>query len=138
MLKASRRCARVQGRAPGLAPLTGRARARPSPALSSQGSRYVARLEGLYEDAEHAYLVQELCGQGLTLKALLGARGGCLPEAEAAAVMRGVLDVLCECHRRDLVYGDVKVRRGTARRGCQEGWGGGRTPRRRLWAAAGV
>jgi serine/threonine protein kinase len=48
-------------------------------------------------------------GRGRTLKALLEERGGRLAEAEAAAVMRGVLDVLCEAHRRDIAYGDVKV-----------------------------
>ncbi len=78
------------------------------PPRPSQGSKYVARLEGLYEDDVSAYLVQELCGGGRTLKALLQARGGRLAEPDAAAVMRGVLDVLCEAHRRDFVYGDVK------------------------------
>ncbi|GBF91720.1 CDPK-related kinase-like [Raphidocelis subcapitata] len=73
-----------------------------------QGSRYVTPLLGLYEDDARAYLVQELVGRGRTLKALLEARGGRLEEAEAAAVMRGVLDVLCEAHRRDIAYGDVK------------------------------
>jgi hypothetical protein len=88
--------------------------------MAAQGSRYVARLEGLYEDEERAYLVQELVGGGTTLKALLDARGGRLREAEAASVMRGVLDVLCECHRRDIVYGDVKVGRRPAEGGA---WG---------------
>jgi len=45
---------------------------------------------------------------GGTIKARLDAGGGKLPEAEAAAVMRGVLDVLVECHRREIAYADVK------------------------------
>ncbi|KAI8473290.1 MAG: kinase-like domain-containing protein [Monoraphidium minutum] len=75
--------------------------------LSVQGSRYVARLLALYEDDSCAYLVQEYL-EGGTLKRRLDAAGGKLGEAEAAAVMRGVLDVLCEAHRRDICYGDVK------------------------------
>jgi calcium-dependent protein kinase len=70
------------------------------------GSKFVARLEGLYEDEEHAYIVQELCAGG-DLKGLLD-RKGCISEAEAATVMRGVLDVLIECHRRSICYGDLK------------------------------
>lgn len=66
----------------------------------------MARLEGLYEDEDNAYLVQELCDG--TIKGLLEARG-VLGEAEAATLMRGVLDVLFECHQRDMCYGDVKV-----------------------------
>lgn len=74
---------------------------------AAQGSRYVVRHEGHYEDASSAYLVQELVGGG-TLKALLDRSGGKLAEGQAAAVMRGVLDVLFEVHRQDLCYGDVK------------------------------
>ncbi len=35
-------------------------------------------------------------------------RAGSLPEQVAAAIMHGVLDVLVECHRQGLVYGDLK------------------------------
>lgn len=70
----------------------------------------MARLEGLYEDAERAYLVQELIGEGVTLKEHLARAGGRLPERDAAAAVACVLDVLCECHAHGLVYGDVKVR----------------------------
>jgi calcium-dependent protein kinase len=67
----------------------------------------VARLEGLYEDSHNAYLVQELVPGG-TVKARLAGRGGSLPEREAAGVMRGVLDVLVECHALGTAYADVK------------------------------
>lgn len=73
---------------------------------AQQGSKFVARLEGVYEDDEHAYIVQELCGGG-DLKSLLDEQG-CLSEVEAATIMRGVLDVLVECHRRHICYGDLK------------------------------
>ncbi|GBF90932.1 CDPK-related kinase-like [Raphidocelis subcapitata] len=72
-----------------------------------QGSAFVARLEGLYEDRECAFLLGELLTGG-TVRDLLAARGGRLEEADAAAVMRGVFDVLLECHGRGWVYADVK------------------------------
>ena len=78
-------------------------------AAAQQRSRFVARLRALYEEEGAALLVSELVGEGLTLKARLeAAPGGRLPEAEAAAVLRCVLDVLTGCHARGLVFGDVK------------------------------
>lgn len=71
-----------------------------------QKSMYVAQLYGAYEDEDNCYLVQELC-QGGDLRELLEAHGP-LSEAEAATVMRGVLDVMVECHRNGICYGDVK------------------------------
>lgn len=59
------------------------------------------------QDEEHAYIVQELCAGG-NLKGLLDQKG-CISEVETANVMRGVLDVLVECHRRSICYGDLKV-----------------------------
>eukprot|EP00775_Hariotina_reticulata_P011054 gene11054-11209_t len=72
----------------------------------AQGSRYVARIEGLYEDDDHAYILQELCAGG-NLKSFLDANG-CCTELESATIMRGVIDFLVECHRRNICYGDVK------------------------------
>lgn len=98
-----------------------------SPSFSSshpQASQFVARLEGLYEDDENAYLVSELCGA--TVRGLLDERGGRLDEADAAVVMRGVLDVLVESHQRGVAYGDVKVRPHVA---CVGAGDGGRSPR---------
>eukprot|EP00882_Tetradesmus_deserticola_P004978 GHRQ01005247.1.p1 GENE.GHRQ01005247.1~~GHRQ01005247.1.p1 ORF type:complete len:460 (+),score=164.08 GHRQ01005247.1:657-2036(+) len=74
--------------------------------LQAQGSKFVARLEGLYEDEDHAYLVQELCAGG-DLKTLLDANG-CVNEVEAAAIMRGVLDMLAELHSKSICYADLK------------------------------
>lgn len=74
---------------------------------SVQGSQFVARIEGLYEDAENAYLVQELCTGG-TIKALMEEHNGPLSEVEAAFIMRGVLDMLVEAHQQGICYGDVK------------------------------
>jgi serine/threonine protein kinase len=76
-------------------------------ATAAAACRYVARLEGLFEDEDQAYMVQELCGGG-SLKDLLSARGGALSEGESIAVMAGVLDLLSECHKRDICYGDLK------------------------------
>ncbi|KAL6759758.1 kinase-like domain-containing protein [Haematococcus lacustris] len=72
---------------------------------SCQGSQYVVRLEGLYEDAEHVMLVQELCSGG-DLRSVL--KRGQLTEFETAQVMRAVLDVVHECHSQGILYGDVK------------------------------
>jgi serine/threonine protein kinase len=58
------------------------------------------------QDDSHAYIVQELCTGG-TLRDLLSANGTC-GEQEAAPIMRGVLDLLVECHRRHICYGDLK------------------------------
>ncbi|GFH13487.1 protein kinase domain-containing protein [Haematococcus lacustris] len=71
---------------------------------SCQGSQYVVRLEGLYEDAEHVMLVQELCSGG-DLRSVL--KRGQLTEFETAQVMRAVLDVVHECHSQGILYGDV-------------------------------
>lgn len=75
----------------------------------AQGSRFVARLEGVYEDdaAGDALIVTELLDGG-TVRDLQAARGGRLPEREAAAVMRGVLDALAELHAAGWVHLDVK------------------------------
>jgi calcium/calmodulin-dependent protein kinase I len=75
---------------------------------SVQGSAFVARLHGTYETSDAALIVQELC-TGATIKQLLEAAPSArLPERQAAAIMRGVLDVLCECHARGLIFCDVK------------------------------
>lgn len=59
------------------------------------------------QDEEHAYIVQELCDGG-DLKSLLEEKG-CISEVETAIIMRGVLDVLVECHKLHICYGDMKV-----------------------------
>ncbi|WIA29513.1 hypothetical protein OEZ86_012014 [Tetradesmus obliquus] len=74
--------------------------------VQAQGSKFVAKLEGLYEDEEHAYIVQELCAGG-DLKSLLDANG-CVSEVEAATIMRGVLDMLVELHSKSICYADLK------------------------------
>ncbi|KAF6252390.1 kinase-like domain-containing protein [Scenedesmus sp. NREL 46B-D3] len=74
--------------------------------VQAQGSKFVAKLEGLYEDEEHAYIVQELCAGG-DLKTLLDANG-CVSEVEAATIMRGVLDMLVELHSKSICYADLK------------------------------
>ena len=77
-----------------------------------QGCPSVVRLHGVYEDESYAYLIMELCGGG-TLGDVLDARGA-LPEHEAAAVLRQLLEAVRAAHARGTCYG---VRR--------EGGGGG-------------
>lgn len=58
------------------------------------------------QDDKHAFIVQELCTGG-TLRDHLNANGTC-SEQDAASIMQGVLDLLVECHRRHICYGDLK------------------------------
>lgn len=58
------------------------------------------------QDEDKVYIVQELCTGG-TLCDHLKAKGPC-SEHEAANIMQGVLDLLVECHRRQICYGDLK------------------------------
>jgi calcium-dependent protein kinase len=58
------------------------------------------------QDEEQVYIVQELC-MGGSLQEYLAAKGTC-SEYESAAIMQGVLDLLVECHRRHIYYGDLK------------------------------
>jgi calcium-dependent protein kinase len=60
----------------------------------------------LLQDEDHAYIVQELCTGG-SLHEHLSTKGTC-SEPEAATIMQGVLDLLVECHRRHICYGDLK------------------------------
>ena len=50
--------------------------------------------------------MQELCTGG-SLHEHLSTKGTC-SEPEAATIMQGVLDLLVECHRRHICYGDLK------------------------------
>jgi serine/threonine protein kinase len=61
---------------------------------------------GFVQDEEKAYIVQELCTGG-TLHEHLDTKGTC-SEQEAANIMQGVLDLLVECHKRSICYGDLK------------------------------
>ncbi|KAI8474174.1 MAG: kinase-like domain-containing protein [Monoraphidium minutum] len=67
----------------------------------------VVRTRALFEDAFCCYIVQDLVVGG-SLQALVDAQGGRLSEAEAAAVLAGVLDALVACHAEGICYGDVK------------------------------
>lgn len=69
--------------------------------------RSVVRPRAVHTDSYSVYLVMDLVPGG-SLQALLDARGGRLPEAEAAAALRGVLDALAACHAEGVCYGDVK------------------------------
>lgn len=76
-----------------------------------QSSAFAARLEGVYTEPASgtALIVQELVAGGSLRERLAAAPGGRLPEAEAAALARGVLDVLSELHAQGIAHGDVKV-----------------------------
>ena len=69
--------------------------------------RSVVRTHAVHTDTYTVYLVQDLAPGG-SLQALLDARGGCLPEPEAAAALAGVLDALVACHSEGVCYGDVQ------------------------------
>lgn len=59
------------------------------------------------QDEHNAYIVQELCTGG-SLHEQLSSKGRLSSELEAATIMQGVLDLLVECHRRHICYGDLK------------------------------
>eukprot|EP00884_Botryococcus_braunii_P017194 jgi/Botrbrau1/4158/Bobra.0192s0026.1 len=64
------------------------------------------QLLGVYEDEQSVYVVTELC-KGGDLDALLKVRGH-LTEWETAKVAHDILQVLCECHRQNICYADIK------------------------------
>eukprot|EP00955_Chlamydomonas_euryale_P022030 232740-Chlamydomonas_euryale.AAC.1 len=70
-----------------------------------QRSAYVISCDGVFQDADNVYLVQELCPGGDISVAM---HGGGLSEHQAAEIMLAVLDVIAICHANDYVFGDIK------------------------------
>jgi serine/threonine protein kinase len=70
-------------------------------------SRHVVALHAAFEDADAVHLVLDLCAGG-DLLSLLSARGGGLPEPEAADLAAQLADALAWCHRRGVAHRDVK------------------------------
>ncbi|KQK01259.1 phosphoenolpyruvate carboxylase kinase 2 [Brachypodium distachyon] len=70
-------------------------------------SRHVVALHAAFEDAHAVHLVLDLCAGG-DLLSLLSARGGRLPEREAAGLAAQLAAALAACHRRGVAHRDVK------------------------------
>ncbi|KAK9826177.1 hypothetical protein WJX81_003662 [Elliptochloris bilobata] len=62
-------------------------------------------LKDVFEDDENIHLVMELCEGGGILDRM---KGGEFTEARIAAIIRGVLRFIAQCHARGLIYRDVK------------------------------
>jgi serine/threonine protein kinase len=60
-----------------------------------RSSLNVAKLEQVYEDRSHVYLVMEMC-KGPTLEAKAAAEGGTLPEGTVAGYMRSVVRTIAQ------------------------------------------
>eukprot|EP00210_Caulerpa_lentillifera_P005335 g5098.t1 len=66
----------------------------------------VVKMEGVYEDDEYLYIVQELCTGGDVQHLIKG--NLCLTESEAAQIVIPILKMLAECHEHHVCFGDVK------------------------------
>jgi calcium-dependent protein kinase len=69
-----------------------------------RGCLSMVQLEGAWEDAEHVYILQELCEGG----EVVGRRGEVLSEAQVAKVMRSTLRTLSVMHSKNVLHRDVK------------------------------
>uniref|UniRef100_A0A914BZQ2 Ribosomal protein S6 kinase n=1 Tax=Acrobeloides nanus TaxID=290746 RepID=A0A914BZQ2_9BILA len=66
----------------------------------------IARVYAVYEDAEHIYLIQELCNGGELLDRIIAQKH--FSEREAAAVMNKLANVLAYLHSNQVVHRDLK------------------------------
>jgi len=67
-----------------------------------QVHKNIVRLEEVLQDADHFYLVEELCG-GQTFGS-----GGFDGFSEMKEYVGNVIDAVRHCHERDIIYGDLK------------------------------
>mmetsp|Transcript_1526 Transcript_1526/g.2178 ORF Transcript_1526/g.2178 Transcript_1526/m.2178 type:complete len:508 (+) Transcript_1526:250-1773(+) len=65
----------------------------------------VVYLYDVFEDATHIHLLMEYCRGGELWKRI---RTGKYSEAYAASIMRSILQVLAQCHAKNVIYRDVK------------------------------
>ncbi|KAF7081211.1 hypothetical protein CFC21_085180 [Triticum aestivum] len=70
-------------------------------------SPHLVALHAAFDDADAVHLVVDLCAGG-DLLSLLSARGGSLPEREAAGLAAQLASALAACHRRGVAHRDVK------------------------------
>ncbi|MQL76996.1 hypothetical protein Taro_009404 [Colocasia esculenta] len=71
------------------------------------GHPHVVGVHGVYEDDDALHLVLDFC-PGPDLFDQIAARGGPFLEAEAAAVMRPLMEAIAHCHRRGVAHRDIK------------------------------
>ncbi|KAF7086751.1 hypothetical protein CFC21_090010, partial [Triticum aestivum] len=76
-------------------------------ASSPPCSPHLVALHAAFDDADAVHLVVDLCTGG-DLLSLLSARGGRLPEREAAGLAVQLASALAACHRRGVAHRDVK------------------------------
>lgn len=71
-----------------------------------QDCQQVVHLEGVYEDDQYLYIVQELCTGGDVQHFIKD--NGQLTENEAAQIITPILKMLAACHEKNICFGDVK------------------------------
>ena len=69
-----------------------------------RGCLSMVQLEGVWEDADHVYILQELCDGG----EVMGRRGEVLSEEQVSKVMRSTLRTLSVMHSKNVLHRDVK------------------------------
>lgn len=71
--------------------------------LLLRGTLSVARLESVYEDPTHVFLVMELCRGGEVV-----GRHSFYTEPEAASILRAVLQTIAQCNAHGIIHRDIK------------------------------
>lgn len=71
-----------------------------------QDCQQVVQLEGVYEDDDYLYIVQELCTGGDVQHFIQKRRN--LTEYEASQIITPILKMLAACHEKNICFGDVK------------------------------
>ncbi|KAF8104882.1 hypothetical protein N665_0166s0064 [Sinapis alba] len=71
------------------------------------GHRHMVKFYDVFEDADHVFLVMELCEGGELLDRIL-ARGGRFPEADAKRILVQILSATAFFHLQGVVHRDLK------------------------------
>jgi len=69
-------------------------------------NKNVVQLVETFEDADHVYIVMELCSGGELFDRII--QKGHYSEADAATLIRTMLKVVAACHQNDIIHRDLK------------------------------
>lgn len=78
--------------------------------LSKVKHKNIIKLVGCYEDDRYAHIVTEACTGGELFDKIVASAGeeGCLPEMEAARIIKQLLQAVSYLHANDVVHLDIK------------------------------